>query len=144
MLSSSSCLEVVDQLLALMLEVFVIGDNHISFMLIFDYLGSDLEAEKDTGVVLLRLSDASGKFEFKEVAKGKQVSKSLLDSNDVFVLYTGAEVFAWVGKKASVGEKKKALSFAQEYVTKAGLPPHTPVARILEGGENEIFEASFN
>jgi len=105
--------------------------------------GSDLEAEKDTGVVLLRLSDASGKFEFKEVAKGKHVAKSCLDSNDVFVLFNGHEVYAWVGKKASVGEKKKALSFAQEYVTKAGLPPHTPVVRILEGGENEVFESSF-
>lgn len=50
-------------------------------------------------------------------------------------------MFAWVGKKASVGEKKKALSFAQEYVSNAKLPPHTPVARILEGGENEVFES---
>jgi len=107
--------------------------------------GSDLEADKkDTPAVLLRLSDASGKFEFTEVAKGRKVKRTLLDSNDVFVLFTGAEVFAWVGKKASVGEKKKALSFAQEYVLKAHLPPHTPVARILEGGENEVFEDFFD
>jgi gelsolin len=107
--------------------------------------GSDLEADKkDTPAVLLRLSDATGKFEFTEVAKGRKVKRNFLDSNDVFVLFTGAEVFAWVGKKASVGEKKKALSFAQDYVLKAGLPPHTPVARILEGGENEIFEDFFD
>jgi len=107
--------------------------------------GSDLEADKkDQPAVLFRLSDASGKMEFTEVAKGLKVKRSLLDCNDVFVLYTGAQVFAWVGKKASVGEKKKALSFAQEYVTKSGLPPHTPVARILEGGENEVFEDFFD
>ncbi|MFF2519738.1 hypothetical protein [Streptomyces sp. NPDC058086] len=41
-------------------------------------------------------------------------------------------------------EKKKALSFAQEYVHNAGLPPYTPVARILEGGENEVFEDFFD
>jgi len=107
--------------------------------------GSDLEEDKkDIPAVLLRLSDATGKFVSNEVAKGRKVKRSLLDSNDVFILYTGTEVFAWVGKKASVGEKKKALSFAQEYVVKAGLPPYTPVARILEGGENEVFEDFFD
>jgi len=106
--------------------------------------GSDVEAEKHHEGVLLRLSDASGKFEFNEVAKGNRIKRNLLDTNDVFILFTGAEVFAWVGKKASAGEKKKALQFAQEYVLKAGLPVHTPVARIVEGGENEVFEDFFN
>jgi len=103
--------------------------------------GSDLDAEKVTEKVLFRLSDASGKFEFTEVAKGAGVTRKHLDSNDVFILDTGAEVYAWVGSKASVGERKKALSFAQEYITKHGKPAHTVVARVLEGGENEIFEA---
>jgi len=107
--------------------------------------GSDLaEDKKESDCVLLRLSDASGKFEFTEVAKGQKIKKSLLDTNDVFVLYNGHTVFAWVGKKASAGEKRKALGFAQEYVQKAGLPPHTQVARILEGGENETFEDFFD
>jgi len=105
--------------------------------------GSDLEVEKKQDKVLYRLSDASGKLEFKEVAKGDHVKKGLLDSSDVFILDSGIEVWAWVGKNASAGEKKHALSFAQEYVTKHGKPVSTPVARILEGGENEIFEAFF-
>lgn len=103
--------------------------------------GSDLEEKKVVEKKLFRLSDASGKFEFTEVGKGDKISKALLDTNDVFILDTGAEVYAWVGRKASVGEKKKALTFAQEYVTKHGRPAHTTVARILEGGENEIFES---
>jgi len=106
--------------------------------------GSDVEAEKQHVGVLLQLSDASGKFEFNEVAKGDQIRRTLLKSDDVFILYTGAQVFAWVGKNASVGEKKKALQFAQDYVNHAGLAPHTPVARILEGGENEVFEGFFH
>jgi len=107
--------------------------------------GSDAVASKQHHEVLFRLSDASGKFEFSQVAesKGKPFSRSLLDSKDVFILNTGAEVFAWVGKGASVAEKRKALQFAQEYVLKAGLPPQTSVARILEGGENEVFESFF-
>jgi len=102
--------------------------------------GSDVEESKKAEVekVLFRLSDATGKFELKEVGKGHKISKSLLDSNDVFILDIGIEVYAWVGKNASVGEKKKALSFAQDYVTKTGKPQHTVVVRILEGGENEV------
>jgi len=105
--------------------------------------GSDVEEEKKAGgeIVLFRLSDASGKFTFTEVAKGPKVHRKALDSSDVFILDTGVEVYAWVGKGASVGEKKKALSFAQEYVVKHGKPAHTPVIRILEGGENEVFES---
>eukprot|EP01111_Echinosteliopsis_oligospora_P001710 TRINITY_DN124_c0_g1_i1.p1 TRINITY_DN124_c0_g1~~TRINITY_DN124_c0_g1_i1.p1 ORF type:complete len:375 (+),score=121.39 TRINITY_DN124_c0_g1_i1:25-1125(+) len=92
---------------------------------------------------LHRLSDASGKMSFTEVAKGANIKRSMLDSNDVFILDTGSAVFAWVGQKASVGEKKKAMMFAQEYVNKANLPITTTVIRILEGGENEIFEEYF-
>jgi len=105
--------------------------------------GSDLEAVKAAATErkLFRLSDASGKFEFTEVASGSHIDRKKLDSNDVFILDSGFEVYAWVGKSASVGEKKKALSFAQDYVTAHGRPIQTPVARILEGGENEVFEA---
>jgi len=97
-----------------------------------------LNAEK----VLFRLSDASGKLEFKEVGRGKNVKKNLLDSSDVFILDTGAEVYAWIGRKASVQEKQKALSFAQQYLTNYNRPAFLPIARILEGGENEVFEAA--
>jgi len=106
--------------------------------------GNDVEAEKEYKPELYRLSDASGKFEFTEVAKGDVLKHSHLDSKDVFILYTGAQVYAWVGKHASLGEKKRALLFAQEYVTKANLPAYTTVARVLEGGENEVFSSFFH
>jgi len=92
---------------------------------------------------LHRLSDASGKFSFTEVAAGK-ISRKLLDSKDVFILDTGHEVFAWVGLGASVGERSKALQFAQDYVHQSGKEPHTPVVKVLEGAENELFELAFD
>jgi len=102
--------------------------------------GDDNETDKGPEAkILFRLSDSSGKFEFKEVAKGAAVKKDKLDSNDVFILDTGNEVYAWIGKGASVQEKAKALSFAQEYLTKYNRPAHLPIARILEGGENATF-----
>jgi len=106
--------------------------------------GDDNEHEKASEKILFRLSDASGKLEFKEVGKGGGVKKSLLDPNDVFILDTGAEVFAWIGKGASVDEKKKAMHFAQDYLQKYSRPSFTPIARILEGGENEVFNSSFH
>jgi len=106
--------------------------------------GSDLEAESSGVKALFQLSDASGSLQFKQVATGAAVKKSLLDSNDVFILDTGAEVMAWIGKKASVDEKSKALSFAQDYLVKFNRPNFLPVCRVLEGGENEVFNQAFN
>jgi len=106
--------------------------------------GDDLEAEKSAVKVLFHLSDATGTMEFKQVATGSGCKKSLLDSNDVFILDTGAEVFAWIGKGASVNEKAKALSFAQDYLTKFSRPAYLPISRILEGGENAVFHTALN
>jgi gelsolin len=107
--------------------------------------GDDLEAEKKMHEEkrLFRLSDASGKLEFTEVAKGKAIKRSMLDANDVFILDTGAEVFAWIGKGSSTDEKKKAMHYAQDYLTKYNRPLFIPIARVLQGGENEVFEAAF-
>jgi gelsolin len=92
---------------------------------------------------LFKLSDASGTLNFEEVAKGDAVKRTLLQSDDVFVLDNGSEVFAWVGKGSSAGEKRGALNFAAEYVVKQNLPPFTTISRVLEGGENSTFKNSF-
>jgi gelsolin len=105
--------------------------------------GDDLEHEKATEKRLFQLSDASGKMEFKEVGKGAAIKRSMLDSNDVFILDTGAEVYAWIGKGSSKDEKKKAMQYAQEYLIKYKRPLFLPITRILEGGANETFESSF-
>jgi gelsolin len=104
--------------------------------------GDDNEAEKSDYKALFRLSDASGTLEFQQVATGPKCKRNLLDKNDVFILDTGAEVFAWIGSGASVQEKSKALSFAQDYLKKYSRPAFLPISRILEGGENDVFEQS--
>jgi gelsolin len=107
--------------------------------------GSDLDADKEASgqKKLFQLSDATGQMVFKQVAAGV-VKKNMLDQNDVFILDTGAEVFAWIGKGASANEKKKALGFAQDYLTKYNRPAWMPISRILQGGENEVWESSFD
>jgi gelsolin len=106
--------------------------------------GSDDEAEKGDTKRLFRLSDASGSMKFEKVGEAGNVKRKLLDSSDVFILDTGAEVFAWIGKGASPDEKKKAMGFAQQYLTNFNRPAWVPITRVLEGGENEVFEASFH
>jgi hypothetical protein len=102
--------------------------------------GDDFEAEADSKKekTLLKLSDASGSLQITEVAKGK-VTKGQLNTADVFILDSGYEVFTWIGKGASAQEKSKAMSYAQDYLAKAGRPAYLPVTRINEGGENESF-----
>jgi gelsolin len=106
--------------------------------------GDDNEAEKGGVKCLFHLSDASGQMVFKQVATGAACKKNLLDSNDVFILDTGAEVFAWIGKGASKEEKTKALGFAQDYLTKYNRPAYLPISRILEGAENAPFYVALN
>ena len=49
-----------------------------------------------------------------------------------------------VGKGSSKVERRSALQYAQMFLSQAKLPQHTPITRILEGGENTLFEKSFD
>jgi len=106
------------------------------------------EGGKDELVVdlkkLFRLSDSSGAMEFTLVGEGKSIKRNLLNHDDVFILDDGAEVFAWVGSGASSNEKRLALKYAQDYLVQYKRPLYLPITRILDGGENEIFEAAFS
>jgi len=103
----------------------------------------DEDWEKDSNKRLLQLSDASGELEFKEVAEGT-VAKSCLDTNDVFIFDIGSEIYVWIGKGASSTEKKMGMAYASKYLTKFDRPNYLPVTQIYEGGENEIFDGSFD
>jgi gelsolin len=107
--------------------------------------GSDQEAEKESSKIrkLFQLSDASGKMEFKLISEGNAIKRSQLIHDDVMIFDAGNEVYAWIGKGASKEEKKQALGFAQDYLTKYNRPGWLPISRVLDGGENETFEAHF-
>eukprot|EP00019_Armaparvus_languidus_P005698 CAMPEP_0168595204 /NCGR_PEP_ID=MMETSP0420-20121227/9332_1 /TAXON_ID=498008 /ORGANISM="Pessonella sp." /LENGTH=364 /DNA_ID=CAMNT_0008631625 /DNA_START=49 /DNA_END=1143 /DNA_ORIENTATION=+ len=92
---------------------------------------------------LLHVSDASGELKVEQVAEGT-VKRDLLDSDDVFVFDVVHTVYVWVGKGASATERKEALGIAQDYLKQSGKPDWLPISRVLEGGENEVFEAQFD
>jgi len=103
----------------------------------------DAEWEKDSTKCLYKLSDASGSLTFEKVADTK-VTKDMLNSNDVFIFDIGCEVFAWVGKGASAGEKKGAMGAAQTYLKDNKRPNTMPISCIMEGSENDVFKSSFD
>lgn len=104
--------------------------------------GHDDEAPK-APKKLFKLSDASGRLEFTELASGT-VRKNLLNNDDVFLFDTGAELFVWVGKGASQQEKARGMAYAQDYVKRYNRPDYLPITRLFQGGENEVWEASFD
>jgi len=102
--------------------------------------GSDQSAGQ-MKIKLFRVSDATGELLFKhEVTQPPtKIVKSMLDTNDVFIVDCGIQVYVWMGHKSSKNEKSKGLSLAEEYLIKENRPRTTPIAKITEDGENEHF-----
>jgi len=95
---------------------------------------------------LLRLSSSGpfgmGHLKFEVVAEGT-ISKDMFDTNDVFVFDVGHQVYTWIGHKASRKERRHGLEYAQKYVKEcSGRSAFTPICQVVEGGEDELFEAS--
>jgi len=86
------------------------------------------------------IPEGSGQLKFTLVSEGKIV-RNMFDSNDTYVFDTGFQIFIWVGKASTKLERKKGFQYAQYYVNQFNKPQHTPITRILEGGENEVFNA---
>jgi len=79
----------------------------------------------------------------KWIVKGK-VEQKLLDGNDVFIFDVGHEVYLWVGKNASLGEKKHGLRFASDYLVRNKRPNWLPLTRVFDGHEPHIFLEYFS
>jgi len=107
--------------------------------------GDDAEASADAKkqVKLYRLSDKKGGMKFT-LEKTGSLSKSDLDTDDAFILDNGAEIFTWIGKKASKDERKYAMQYAQKYLQDNNRPAFLPISRVMEGGENAVFDLNFS
>jgi gelsolin len=93
---------------------------------------------------LFRLSDASGKLEFTEEGSGPGVNQDMLDSNDVFILDVHHQVFVWVGAKANADEHKNGIHYAQEYLKREDRLLQTPITKVMDGGDNDMFHNALN
>jgi gelsolin len=100
----------------------------------------DEEWEKSTDKKLFKLSDSEGSLKFTTVSK---VAFSSLDTKDVFILDAGNHIFVWVGKSASVDEKKFSMRYAQEYTKTYQRPSFLPITMVSEGSESDQFKKAF-
>ncbi|KAH3746052.1 fragmin A [Pelomyxa schiedti] len=91
---------------------------------------------------LLHLSDASGTMTFDLVATGN-LRRKMLDSSDAYVLDIGEEIFVWIGRGASVNERKFAMQYAVQYLQSSGKSVSLPISCINEGNEPEGFFTAF-
>jgi len=92
---------------------------------------------------LFELSDKSGSLKVTEVANGS-CKKSQLNSNEVFLLDIGHTIYSWIGKGASVAERKNGIKAGTDYLANNIRPAHTPVVRVMEGAEPKGFLAEFS
>jgi gelsolin len=86
---------------------------------------------------LYKVSDAGGSLQFTDIKSGS-ISKSDLDTKDVFILDTPKSCFVWVGKGASPDEKKNGFGYAHQLLMKT-TNPLRPIAVVKEGCENKDF-----
>jgi len=64
---------------------------------------------------------------------------------DSFIVDNGSQgIWVWIGKKASSKERIEAMRNAQGFLRKKGYPDHTPVSRVIDGGEPEEFRSLFS
>jgi hypothetical protein len=105
--------------------------------------GGDEEWERKEEKILFQLSDAGGRMEFNKIAEANRVTRDKLDTKDVFVLDIGYEIFVWIGKGASEGEKKESMVVGTKYLLDNKRPNYLPITRMNEGCESQYFEAQF-
>jgi len=106
--------------------------------------GKDEDWETDTRNILHKFSDESGTLKFDKIAEGNAVKKSLLNTKDGYVLDGGHHIYVWLGKGASVNERKYAMQYAQEYAKQGNRPSYLPISLVKEGHETPAFLKHFH
>lgn len=98
-------------------------------------------------IVIFRLSDEGGVVVFQKLSP--PYSKVSLSSDDVFLVDAASSpshptIYIWIGKNASLNERRLAIQYAQRYLYEnAGpgsqVPVAVPIARLQEGYETAEF-----
>jgi len=127
---------------AVVLEEEKTPSNHRAIMTLRDGTSKKRQAPKPGDRKLFKLSDAGGRMEFNEIACGKEINKSLFNSDDVFIFDRTDHCFVWVGKGASIDERKNSMAYGHNHVSSTD-HAFVPISVVTEGKETKAFNESF-
>jgi len=91
---------------------------------------------------LIKVSDASGSITKEVVATGK-LERTMLTTEDVYIMDNIAEIYVWVGKRATTEERTKGMQIGQDYCSEGSRSQGTKVVKVMEGTEPTTFKANF-
>ncbi|XP_063673911.1 advillin-like isoform X3 [Bolinopsis microptera] len=95
-------------------------------------------------IALYQVCDESGEIEISPVGKAP-LDHAHLCSDDAFILDMGnSGVYAWIGKGATQQERSQAFMHAQKFINDKGYPSWTPLCRVVEGAEDNLFMSCFS
>jgi hypothetical protein len=79
----------------------------------------------------------------RDSASMRCLHRSLLNEDDVFLLYCGWELFVWIGKDADASEKLAAMKAADRFAKQEPKAATIPLTVLKSGKETETFNAFF-
>lgn len=109
------------------------GENHPAVKILGPGKSKDKGEEPKGEKKVFRIKD-DAEDRFEEIGSGDDISKDLLGSDDVFIINTGEHVYCWVGKGASVDERRNGMPYACNYLSKTETP-WLPISVVGEGKE---------
>jgi len=102
----------------------------------------EMKEVPDVESTIHHVSNATGRMEIEEVCRGK-LDKSVLNSDDCYIVDVGVYVYVWVGQGSNFLEKREAMNFAVEYLKTQGRESDVPIARVVDGKEPAEFWQAF-
>jgi hypothetical protein len=97
--------------------------------------GSDLQKDykQNNDAVVYVLSDSTGSMLLNKVQTGTGFKRSILNSDDVFIVDDGIyNIFVWVGKNSSRNEKHMCMRYAQDYAAQV-MKHDSVIVRLADG-----------
>ncbi|KAM4027136.1 scinderin-like [Anomaloglossus baeobatrachus] len=89
------------------------------------------------------VSDETGSMTITTISEESPFSKSMLLTEECFILYGGDKIFVWKGKKSNKEEKSTALKTAEVYLKKMNYDANTQIIVLPEEGETPMFKQYF-